>query len=168
MAVVGYLNPSMSTYFEKNVDQNKKAWFLFDAQGQVVGRMATAIARILVGKHKPTYTRHVDTGDFVVVVNADKISLTGKKWSDKTYHDHSGYVGGLKTKTAQEMRVLHPDELLRRAVWGMLHKSKQGRHQLAKLKIYPGTEHPHKAQNPVAWKEPERKVRLAAAVSKKK
>lgn len=146
----------MSTYFEKNIDQNKKNWYVFDAKDQVVGRLATTIARVLVGKHKPTFTRHVDTGDFVVVVNADKVALTGKKWTDKLYRDHSGYVSGLKTKTATEMLNKHPEEILRRAVWGMLHKSKGGKHQLDKLKIYPGAEHPHSAQGPKAWVEPKR------------
>lgn len=153
-----YSNPSMSTYSEKNIDQNKKAWILFDAKDQVVGRLASNIARVLIGKHKPTFTRHVDTGDFVVVVNADKVAFTGKKWSDKMYYDHSGYVSGLKEKTAGQMLVLHPDEILRRAVWGMLNKTKLGRAQLTKLKIYAGTEHPHKAQNPQAWTEPKRTV----------
>ncbi|MEW6056497.1 MAG: 50S ribosomal protein L13 [Bdellovibrionota bacterium] len=148
----------MSTYFEKNIDQNKKAWYIFDAKDQVVGRLASTIARVLTGKHKPTYTPHVDTGDFVVVVNAEKIALTGKKWSDKTYHDHSGYVSGLKTKTAQEMLDKHPDEILSRAVWGMLNKTKLGRAQLTKLKVYAGTEHPHAAQKPQVWAEPKRTV----------
>lgn len=164
MGGLSYLFASMSTnlmrktFHEKNINQNKKAWFLFDAQDQTVGRLASRIATILVGKHKPTYTRHVDTGDFVVVVNADKVSFTGKKWSDKTYHDHSGYVSGLKTKTAKEMLERHPEEILRRAVWGMLHKSKLARHQIMKLKLYKGAEHPHAAQNPVAWQAPARKT----------
>jgi large subunit ribosomal protein L13 len=141
----------MPTYFEKNIDQNKKSWFIFDAKEQVVGRLASQIAKILVGKHKPTYTRHVDTGDFVVVVNAEKIAFTGNKLAKKEYYDHSGYVGGLKTKTAQEMLDKHPEEIIRRAVWGMLHKSKLARDQIMKLKIYTGPEHPHKAQNPQVW-----------------
>lgn len=148
----------MSTYSEKNIDQNSKAWYVFDAKDQILGRIASRIAVVLTGKHKPTYTRHIDTGDFVVVVNADKVALTGKKWSDKTYHDHSGYVGGLKTKTATEMLNTHPDEIIRRAVWGMLNKTKLGRAQMTKLKIYTGAEHPHKAQNPKLWVETARKV----------
>jgi large subunit ribosomal protein L13 len=162
-----YFQASMSTHFEKNIDQNKKAWFLFDAKDQVVGRLASSIARVLIGKHKPTFTQHVDTGDFVVVVNADKIALTGKKWSDKTYHDHSGYVGGLKTKTATEMLDKHPEEIIRRAVWGMINKTKLGRAQLTKLKIYTGVEHPHKAQNPQVWTAPVRKVRAQASKKSK-
>lgn len=147
----------MSTYSEKNIDQNTKDWFVFDATDKVVGRLATSIAKILVGKHKPTFTRHVDTGDFVVVVNVEKVAFTGKKWSDKTYHDHSGYVGGMKTKTATELMAKHPEEILRRAVWGMVNKTKLGRSQIKKLKIYTGGEHPHKAQNPKQWAEPARK-----------
>ncbi|MBI3558123.1 MAG: 50S ribosomal protein L13 [Deltaproteobacteria bacterium] len=148
----------MSTYFEKNIDQNKKSWVLFDAKDQVLGRLATQVARVLTGKHKPTFTSHVDAGDFVVIVNADKIALTGKKWADKTYHDHSGYISGLKTKTATEMMTRHPDELLRRAVWGMVNKTKLGKAQMTKLKIYAGAEHPHKAQKVVAYAAPKRIV----------
>ncbi|MBI2606555.1 MAG: 50S ribosomal protein L13 [Deltaproteobacteria bacterium] len=158
----------MSTFSEKNIDQNKKDWFIFDAKDQVVGRLATNIARILVGKHKPTFTRHVDTGDFVVVINAEKAALTGNKWSGKRYYDHSGYVGGLKEKTALELMAKHPDEILRRAVWGMINKTKLGRNQISKLKIYAGTEHPHKAQNPKPWAEPKRTVaRITKKVVKK-
>lgn len=158
----------MSTYFEKNIDQNKKAWFLFDAKDQVLGRLASQVARVLTGKHKPTYTKHIDSGDFAVVVNADKISLTGKKWTDKTYHDHSGYVGGLKTKSAREMMEKHPDELLRRAVWGMLNKTKLGRAQLTKLKIYTTAEHPHKAQKVTPYTEPKRTIARAGKKATKK
>jgi large subunit ribosomal protein L13 len=166
---VRYSNASMSTYFEKNIDQNKKAWFLFDAKEQVVGRLASQIARVLTGKHKPTFTRHIDSGDFVVVVNAEKIALTGKKWADKEYHDHSGYVGGLKTKTAGRMMELHPDEILRRAVWGMLNKTKLGRAQMTKLKIYTGGEHPHKAQGVTTYAEPKRTIaRVTKKVAAKK
>jgi len=165
-AGVRYFNASMSTHFEKNIDQNTKAWYLFDAKNQVVGRLASTIARVLTGKHKPIYTRHVDTGDFVVVVNADKVAFTGKKWSDKEYYDHSGYVGGLKTKTASQMLDKHPDEILRRAVWGMLNKTKLGRAQMTKLKIYTGAEHPHKAQKVQTWAEPKRTV--ARPTGKKK
>jgi len=102
----------------------------------------------MLGKHKPTFTRHADTGDFVVVLNADKVVFTRNKWDDKLYRDHSGYVGGLKTKTAKEMLARHPEEILRRAVWGMTNKSNLARHQMKKLKIYAGAEHPHAAQNP--------------------
>lgn len=148
----------MSTYFEKNIDHNKKAWFVFDANNQVVGRLASEIARVLTGKHKVTYTPHVDTGDFVIVVNADKVALTGNKWADKLYYDHSGYVSGLKIKTAKEMLDRHPEEILRRAVWGMINKTKLGRAQISKLKIYTQPEHPHKAQNPQTWNAPKRTI----------
>lgn len=123
-------------------------WYIVDAQDQVVGRLATVIARLITGKHKPTYTRHADTGDFLVVLNAEKVVFTRNKWQDKLYRDHSGYVGGLKTHTAEEMRDKHPEEILRRAVWGMTNKSTLAKHQMKKLKIYTGSEHPHAAQNP--------------------
>lgn len=158
----------MSTYFEKNIDQNKKSWVLFDAKDQVLGRLATQVARVLTGKHKPTYTTHVDAGDFVVIVNADKIALTGKKWADKTYHDHSGYISGLKTKTATEMMIRHPDELLRRAVWGMVNKTKLGKAQMTKLKIYAGAEHPHKAQKVAVYAAPKRTVARPTPTASKK
>lgn len=159
----------MSTYTEKNVDMNKKTWFLFDAEGQVVGRLASKIARVLSGKNKPTYTKHIDTGDFAVVINADKVKFTGKKWSDKMYYDHSGYVSGMKAKTAQTMLEKHPEEILQRAVWGMLNKTKLGTAQLRKLKIYTGAEHPHKAQNVQAFVEPKRTVaRITKKVTKTK
>lgn len=127
---------------------NAPKWYVVDAKDQVVGRLATIIARVVTGKHKATYTRHADTGDFVVVLNADKIVFTRNKWSDKLYRDHSGYVGGLKTKTAQQMLERHPEEILRRAIWGMTNKSSLARHQMKKLKLYTSAEHPHAAQNP--------------------
>ncbi len=123
-------------------------WFVVDAKDQVVGRLATILARVVTGKHKPTYTKHADTGDFIVVLNADKVVFTRNKWNDKLYRDHSGYVGGLKTKTAKEMLERHPEEILRRAVWGMTGKSSLARHQMKKLKIFTGTEHTHQAQGP--------------------
>lgn len=123
-------------------------WYVVDAKDQVVGRLATIIARVIIGKHKATYTTHVDTGDFVVVLNADKVVFTRNKWENKEYHDYSGYVSGLKIKTAKEMLEKKPEEILRRAVWGMTNKSSLARHQMKKLKIYVGTEHPHVAQNP--------------------
>ncbi|OFZ78809.1 MAG: 50S ribosomal protein L13 [Bdellovibrionales bacterium RIFOXYD1_FULL_53_11] len=122
---------------------------MVDAKDQVVGRIATVITRVLIGKHKPTFTRHADTGDFVVVVNADKVAFTGKKWSDKLYRHHTDYVSGLKTVTAQQMLERNPEEILRQAVWGMTNKSNLARHQMKKLKIYAGAEHPHKAQCPL-------------------
>lgn len=127
---------------------NAPKWFVVDAKNQVVGRLATIIARVVTGKHKPTYTKHADAGDFVVILNAEKVVFTRNKWDDKLYRDYSGYVGGLKTKTAKEMLAKHPEEILRRAIWGMTNKSNLARHQMKKLKIYAGDKHPHEAQQP--------------------
>ena len=135
-------------HFFETKGPNAPKWFVVDAQEQVVGRLATVIARVISGKHKPTYTKHADSGDFVVVLNADKVVLTRTKWDKKLYRDYSGYISGLKTKTAREMRDRHPEEIIRRAVWGMLNKSSLGRHQMKKLKIYTTAQHPHTAQNP--------------------
>lgn len=132
-----------------------------------MGRLASDIARVLTGKHKATYAPHVDTGDFVVVVNADKVAFSGQKWDDKTYHDHSGYVGGLKTKTAREMLNRHPEEIIRRAVWGMVNKTKLGRAQLTKLKIYTSATHPHTAQKVVTFEAPKRTVARPTGSKKK-
>lgn len=136
-------------FFETKGPQAPK-WYVVDAKDQVVGRIATVIARVVTGKHKPTYTKHADTGDFVIVLNAEHVVFTRNKWNDKLYRDHSGYVGGLKTKTAKEMLARHPEEILRRAIWGMTNKSSLARHQMKKLKIYTGSEHPHSAQAPQA------------------
>jgi large subunit ribosomal protein L13 len=127
---------------------NAPKWYVVDAKDQVVGRIATVLAKVVTGKHKPTFTRHADAGDFIVVLNADKVVFTRNKWDGKLYRDHTGYVGGLKTKTAREMLQRHPEEILRLAVWGMLNKSSLGRHQMKKLKIFAGATHPHQAQNP--------------------
>ncbi|PIE56648.1 MAG: 50S ribosomal protein L13 [Desulfobulbus propionicus] len=137
----------MKTYYTpvKEIERN---WFVVNADGRVLGRMATEIARRLRGKHKPTFCNFQDNGDFIIVVNADKVHLTGTKWDKKLYHRHTGYMGGLKTTTAREMRDKKPEELIRLAVQGMLPKNKIGRAQLKKLKIYAGAEHPHKAQQP--------------------
>ena len=123
-------------------------WYLVDVDNKVLGRVATEIANVLRGKNKPTFTPSVDTGDFVIVVNAEKIALTGKKLSDKTYYSHSGYVGGLKEISAGKLLDKKPEELLKKAVKGMLPKNKLARHMLKKLKIYAGATHPHSAQNP--------------------
>ena len=135
----------MKTYSAKKEDVARE-WYLVDADGKVLGRLAVEIARRLRGKHKPVYTPHVDTGDFIVVVNAEKISLTGKKLTDKVYHHHTGYPGGLKSATAAKVLAEKPEELLRTAVKGMLPKNSLGRQMLKKLKIYKGDKHPHKAQ----------------------
>jgi large subunit ribosomal protein L13 len=135
-------------HFFETKGPNAPKWYVVDAKDQVVGRLATVIARVITGKHKTSYTKHADTGDFVVVLNADKVALTRQKWDKKLYRDYSGYISGLKTKTAREMLARHPEEIIKRAVWGMINKSSLGRHQIKKLKIYTTTEHPHQAQNP--------------------
>lgn len=137
----------MKTFVAKK-ETVQRQWYLVDADGKTLGRLATEIAKILRGKHKPIYTPHVDTGDFVVVINAARIHLTGNKWKDKIYYHHTGYVGGLKAFTAEQLRQRKPERLLETAVRGMLPKSKLGRQMLKKLKIYPGPEHPHQAQQP--------------------
>ncbi|HOO91717.1 MAG TPA: 50S ribosomal protein L13 [Syntrophales bacterium] len=135
----------MKTYSAKK-EEVARDWYLVDAEGKVLGRLAAEIARRLRGKHKPVYTPHIDTGDFIIVVNADKISLTGKKLTDKVYYHHTGYPGGLKSATASKVLSEKPEEVLRTAVKGMLPKNSLGRQMLKKLKIYRGNEHPHKAQ----------------------
>lgn len=127
--------------------ENRK-WWVVDLNGQVLGRAASKIAHVLRGKHKPTFTPHVNDGDYVIVINADKVALTGKKWDDKIYYRHTGYVGGLKSATATEVRDRHPEDLIRLAVKGMLPRGPLGRAQLRNLKIYAGAEHPHSAQTP--------------------
>jgi len=126
----------------------KRDWYVVDAQDVVLGRLSTRVAGILRGKNKPLYTPSVDTGDFVIVVNAEKISLTGRKLADKIYYSHSGYVGGLKEISAGKLLEKKPDALIRKAVKGMLPKNKLARAMLSKLKIYAGSSHPHEAQQP--------------------
>ena len=126
----------------------ERRWYVVDAEGQTLGRLATQIADTLRGKRKPQYTPHVDTGDFVVVVNAEKIAVTGKKLDDKIYYRHSGYPGGLKSRTLREELDRRPTEVIRKAVKGMLPRNRLARAQLTKLKIYAGSEHPHEAQAP--------------------
>ncbi|PLX85111.1 MAG: 50S ribosomal protein L13 [Desulfuromonas sp.] len=137
----------MSTQVAKEADV-KRNWFVVDLEDKVLGRAATEIARILRGKHKPIYTPSVDTGDFVVVVNADKVKLTGKKMADKMYYRHSGYPGGIKGVNAEKLQQAKPEELIKKAVKGMLPKNKLGRQMFKKLKVYTGGEHPHSAQQP--------------------
>ena len=127
--------------------ENRK-WWVVDLDGQVLGRAASKIAHVLRGKHKPTFTPHINDGDYVIVINADKVALTGKKWDDKMYYRHTGYVGGLKSATATEVRNRHPEDLIRLAVKGMLPRGPLGRAQLRNMKIYAGAEHPHSAQTP--------------------
>jgi large subunit ribosomal protein L13 len=135
------------TYSAKNSD-NEGRWSVVDASGAVLGRLATKIASRLQGKHNPLYTPHVDTGDWIVVINAAKVMLTGRKLDQKNYYRHSGYIGGLKSTTARELRDKRPEDLVRFAVKGMLPKNKLGRKQFKKLKVYAGDQHPHQAQNP--------------------
>lgn len=137
----------MKTYVA-NPNDRERDWVLIDANGLTLGRLATQIADILRGKRKAEYTPHVDTGDFVVVINAEKIAVTGNKLADKQYYRHSGFPGGLKSRNLEEMLERRPEEVLRKAVKGMLPKSRLARKQLTKLKVYAGTDHPHEAQKP--------------------
>jgi len=137
----------MKTFVAKEHEVPKK-WYLVDAENKVLGRLASQIASRLRGKHKPIFTPHADTGDFVVVVNAEKVALTGSKWDSKMYYRHSGYVGGLKEISARKLREKKPEDIIRFAVKRMLPKNSLGRRQLRKLKVYAGPEHPHQAQRP--------------------
>ncbi|WP_170005942.1 50S ribosomal protein L13 [Bacillus fonticola] len=138
------------TYMAKATEVDRK-WYVVDAEGQTLGRLASEVASILRGKHKPTYTPHVDTGDHVILINADKIELTGNKLNDKIYYRHSQYPGGLKSRTALEMRTNYPTQMLEIAIKGMLPKNSLGRQQGKKLHVYTGSEHPHQAQQPVDY-----------------
>jgi large subunit ribosomal protein L13 len=137
----------MKTYVATPANRQRD-WYVVDAEGKTLGRLATQLADALRGKRKPEYTPHCDTGDFVVVINAEKIRVTGNKVNDKLYHRHSGYPGGLRTRTLGEMLQRRPEEVIRKAVKGMLPRNRLGRQQLTKLKVYAGPEHPHEAQNP--------------------
>lgn len=142
----------MDTNSFKTLSQRKedveRDWFVVDARGQVVGRLASRIAAVLRGKHKPTYTPHVDGGDFVIVVNAEKARFTGRKEQDKRYFRHTGYPGGTKAATVQEMRARKPEFIIYNATKGMLPRTKLGRAMLTRLRVYTGPEHPHEAQSP--------------------
>lgn len=138
----------MSTYFTKKSEISRD-WLVIDAKDQTVGRLASNLAMFLMGKHKPAYSPHLDTGDYVIVLNADKVKFTGKKWDQKVYFRHTGFVGGVRTRTAKEMLQKKPADILRIAVKGMLPKNQTlARRQLMKLKIYVGDKHPHSVQNP--------------------
>ena len=137
----------MQSYVPKP-DEIRREWLVMDASDRVLGRFATEVARILRGKHKPEFTPFLDTGDFVVVVNADRIRMTGKKLEDKKYYRHSGRPGSLKVETAQERMEKYPERVIQAAVWGMLPKNRLGRKLLRKLKVYCGPDHPHQAQQP--------------------
>ncbi|MBJ7243372.1 MAG: 50S ribosomal protein L13 [Solirubrobacteraceae bacterium] len=135
------------TYVAKATDRDRQ-WLLIDANGLTLGRLATQIADLLRGKLKPEYTPHVDTGDFVVVINAEKISVSGNKLKEKMYRRHTGYPGGLRERTLEEMLERRPEEVIRQAVRGMLPRNRLARQQITKLKVYAGTDHPHVAQKP--------------------
>ncbi len=136
--------------FQAKKEEVDHQWYLVNAEGKILGRLATELAKILRGKNKPSFTPHVDTGDFVVVVNAEKVVLTGKKMKDKTYYHHTGYPGGIREIKAEKLLAQKPTEMLRIAVKGMLPKTSLGRQMLRKLKIYAGTDHPHEAQKPAS------------------
>lgn len=143
----------MSTWFPSGKGlESTRQWHVVDASGMTVGRLASHVARILMGKHKPTYTPFIDCGDHVIVINAAKVVFKGNKTSDKVYHRHTGYPGGLKSITAKEQLAKHPHRVVESAIKGMLPKTKLGRAMGSKLKVYAGAEHPHGAQKPVAMK----------------
>ena len=137
----------MSSYMARSEDFEKK-WYVIDGEGKTVGRLSTRIATILRGKDKPQCTPHADIGDFVIVVNADKVKFTGKKWEQKKYYWHTGYPGGIKSITADDLMKKKPGEIIRKAVWGMLPKNKMQDKLISRLKVYTGTEHPHVSQQP--------------------
>lgn len=137
----------MKSYIAKPADVDRK-WYVIDAEGKTLGKLAVETAMILRGKKKPIYTPHIDTGDYVIVINAEKVCVTGKKESDKIYKHHSGYPGGLKETPLKELRAKQPEEIIRHAVKGMMPKGKLGRQMFKKLKVYAGPEHPHAAQHP--------------------
>lgn len=141
----------MKTYVPKK-DEFDRKWWLIDAEGKVLGRLATEIAVLLRGKKNPKYVDFRDSGDFVVVVNAEKIKVTGKKIEQKKYYSHSGYPGGLKEQTLKELLTKKPEEVVKKAVWGMIPKNRLGRAVYKKLKVYPGPDHPHQAQKPEEYR----------------
>ena len=137
----------MKTYSARK-GEVERSWWVVDASDETLGRLASRIAKVLQGKNKPVYTPNIDTGDFVVVINAEKVKVTGRKKSQKSYHSHSGYPGGARSHTLREMLEKHPDRVILQAVKGMLPKNRLARQQLRKLKVYAGAEHPHAAQSP--------------------
>jgi large subunit ribosomal protein L13 len=141
----------MNRTYSPKLSEIEHRWFVVDAAGVPLGRLASVVARLLMGKHKPTYAPHLDGGDFVIVLNAEKTVLTGRKEEKKVYYRHSGYPGGLKRETAGKLRQRRPELLVERAVRGMLPKNSLGRHQLRKLKVYAGDKHRHQAQQPVPY-----------------
>jgi large subunit ribosomal protein L13 len=154
-------------HFFETEGPNAPKWYIVDAKDQVVGRLATVLARVIIGKHKTTYTRHADAGDFVIVTNADKIVFTRTKMDKKLYRDHTGYISGLKTRTAREMLDRNPTEIIRRAVWGMTNGSSLARHQMKKLKLFTTADHPHAAQNPQPLPEGTKRHTVISSKAKK-
>ena len=140
----------VKTHVVKESDITRQ-WFVVDAAGQTLGRLASKISQILKGKHKPIYSPHLDVGDYVIVINAERIKLTGKKIEQKKYYSHSGYPGGIKEKTMKELLETKPEEIIKKAVWGMIPKNKLGREAYKKLKVYRGSHHPHEAQKPMEY-----------------
>ena len=138
----------MKNTFMQKKEEVVRNWYVIDAEGVTLGRLATKVATVLRGKHKPTYTPHIDCGDCVIVINAEKVNLTGNKLNDKIYYNHSGYTGGLRERTAKVMREEYPEEMIERAVKGMLPHNRLGRQMYTKLFVYQGSEHPHAAQKP--------------------
>lgn len=141
----------MRTTFMANANNIERKWYVVDAEGKTLGRLSTEVATLLRGKHKPTFTPHVDTGDHVIIINAEKIELTGNKLNDKIYYRHSQFPGGLKSRTALEMRTNYPTKMLELAIKGMLPKGTLGRQMFKKLHVYAGSEHPHQAQQPEVY-----------------
>ena len=141
----------MAKTIHPHIDEIDRRWHLIDASGRVLGRLASEVAVLLRGKHKPIFSPHLDTGDFVVIINAEKVQLTGKKLKDKVYHRHSGFPGGLKTTTAEQMLKKHPTRVLEAAVRGMLPRTKLGDALFRKLKVYAGPTHPHASQRPAPF-----------------
>jgi large subunit ribosomal protein L13 len=141
----------MRTFIPKKDDIDQK-WWLIDAEGRVLGRLATEVADLIRGKKKPQFTSHLDTGDFVVVVNAEKVKVTGRKLEQKKYYSHSLYPGGIKEESLKDLLARKPEEVIKKAVWGMVPKGKLGRALYKKLKVYRGPSHPHEAQNPQEYK----------------
>ena len=137
----------MDTVFPK-IEEKDRKWYVVDAQELPVGRLATKVARLLTGKDKPIWSPHIDSGDYVIVVNANKSNVTGKKTTDKIYYSYSGYIGGLKSVPFRRMLLKHPEKIIEKAVWGMLPKTRLGRMMYKKLKVYAGEDHPHSAQQP--------------------
>jgi len=140
----------MKTYVPKK-DEVEKKWWLIDAEGKILGRLATEVAQLLRGKKKPEFVSFLDTGDFVVIINAEKVVVTGKKLEQKKYYSHSGYPGGITETTLKDLMAQKPEEVIRKAVWGMIPKNKQGRAVYKKLKVYRGPNHPHEAQDPQVY-----------------